>query len=143
MYQKILEVGSKEVKDYEFAKLFTDVKARAFVSFTQIHTHLEVLVPDEDVTNVAERYNLYNDISKLDDEAQLNAFRQLLRNRFGPIPRQVEELLNTLRLKWLGKEIGLEKESFKKNVLRGYFATNPATFERDGIGTILQFAQKR
>jgi len=142
MYHKILDEAIQELKDDEFSTLFTDVKQRDFVSFTQIDTDLEVLIPDAYVTNVAERYNLYNDISKLEDEEQLDAFRQSLRDRFGPIPRQVEELLNTLRLQWLGRAIGFEKVSFKKNVLRGYFATNPAYFESDRFGKILQFVQQ-
>ncbi len=142
MYHKILDEAIQELKDDEFASLFTDVKPRDFVSFTQIDTDLEVLIPDEYVTNVAERYNLYNDIAKLEDEEQLDGFRQSLRDRFGPIPDPVEELLSTLRLQWLGKEIGFEKVSFKKNVLRGYFATNPAYFESDRFGKILQFVQQ-
>jgi len=142
MYHKILDEAIQELKDDEFSALFTDVKPRDFVSFTQIDTDLEVLIPDAYVTNVAERYNLYNDISKLEDEEQLDAFRQSLRDRFGPIPRQVEELLNTLRLQWFGRAIGFEKVSFKKNVLRGYFATNPAYFESDRFGKILQFVQQ-
>lgn len=142
MYHKILDEAIQELKDDEFSMLFTDVKPRDFVSFTQIDTDLEVLIPDEYVTNVAERYNLYNDISKLENEGQLDSFRRSLRDRFGPVPRQVEELLNTLRLQWLGKEIGFEKVSFKKNVLRGYFATNPAYFESDRFGRILQFVQQ-
>ena len=142
MYHKILDEAIQELKDDEFSTLFTDVKPRDFVTFTQIDTDLEVLIPDEYVTNVAERYNLYTDISKLENEVQLDAFRQSLRDRFGPIPRPVDELLNTLRLQWLGKEIGFEKVSFKKHVLRGYFATNPAYFESERFGKILQFVQQ-
>ncbi|MFB2118272.1 transcription-repair coupling factor [Parapedobacter sp. 2B3] len=142
MYHKILDEAIQELKDDEFAALFTDVKPRDFVSFTQIDTDLEVLIPDEYVTNVAERYNLYNEIAKLENEEQLEGFRKLLRDRFGPVPPPVEELLNTLRLQWRGKEIGFEKVSFKKNVLRGYFASNPAYFESDQFGKVLQFVQQ-
>ena len=142
MYHKILDEAIQELKDDEFAGLFTDVKPRDFVSFTQIDTDLEVLIPDAYVTNVAERYNLYNDISKLENEEQLDAFRQSLRDRFGPVPPPVEELLNTLRLQWLGRTIGFEKVSYKKNVLRGYFATNPGYFESDQFGKVLQFVQQ-
>lgn len=142
MYHKILDEAIQELKDDEFADLFKDVKPRDFVSFTQIDTDLEVLIPDEYVTSVSERYNLYNEIAKLEGESQLEAFRQSLRDRFGPIPPQVGELLNTLRLQWLGKEIGFEKISFKNGVLRGYFATNPGYFESDRFGRVLEFVQQ-
>src|SRR3546814_4843318 len=36
MYQKILDEAIQELKDDEFSTLFTDVKPRDFVSFTQI-----------------------------------------------------------------------------------------------------------
>src|SRR5690606_13598031 len=141
MYHKILDEAIQELKDDEFADLFKDVKPRDFVSFTQIDTDLEVLIPDEYVTQVAERYNLYNEIAKLENEEQLEAFRVAMRDRFGPVPHQVEELLNTLRLQWLGKEIGFDKISYKKHVLRGYFSTNPGYFESDRFGKVLQFVQ--
>lgn len=142
MYHKILDEAIQELKDDEFSELFADAKEREFVSFTQVDTDLEVLIPDAYVTNVAERYNLYNDISKLENEEQLEAFRQSLRDRFGPVPHPVEELLNTLRLQWLGRAIGFEKVSYKKDVLRGYFATSPGYFESDQFGKVLQFVQQ-
>lgn len=142
MYHKILDEAIQELKDEEFSGLFNDVKPREFVSFTQIDTDLEVLIPDEYVTNINERYNLYNDIAKLENEEQLDAFKQSLRDRFGPIPLQVEELLNTLRLQWLGKIIGFEKISYKNNILRGYFSTNPGYFESERFGKVLQFVQQ-
>src|SRR5690606_20249818 len=107
MYNKILDEAVQELKDDEFGELFADEKDRKYVSFTQIDTDLEVLIPDEYVTNVSERYNLYNEIAKLKDEEQLLKFEKQLHDRFGPIPEPVFELFNTLRLQWLGKEIAL------------------------------------
>src|SRR5690606_833033 len=115
----------QELKDDEFGELFADEKDRKYVSFTQIDTDLEVLIPDEYVTNVSERYNLYNEIAKLKDEEQLLKFEKQLHDRFGPIPEPVFELFNTLRLQWLGKEIALEKISYKKDTLKGFFVNNP------------------
>lgn len=143
MYNKILDEAVQELKDDEFGDLFADDQNRKYVSFTQIDTDLEVMIPDEYVTNVAERYNLYNEIAKLENEEQLKAFEQELEDRFGPIPPPVFELFNTLRLQWLGKEIGFEKISFKKNTLKGFFINNPKSsyFESNQFGKVLAFAQ--
>ena len=102
-----------------------------------------MLIPDEYVTNIGERYNLYNEIAKLENEEQLADFEKSLEDRFGPLPPQVFELFNTLRLQWLGKEIGFEKISFKKNTLKGFFVNNPKSsyFESDQFGKVLAFAQ--
>ena len=141
MYNKILDEAVQELKEEEFSDLFDEDKNRKYVSFTQIDTDLEVLIPDEYVTNITERYNLYNEIAKLENEEQLTAFEKALEDRFGPIPPQVYELFNTLRLQWLGKTIGFEKISFKKQTLKGYFVNNPKSsyFESEQFGKVLAF----
>jgi len=142
MYHKILDEAIQELKDEEFKGLFND-QPRPFVSFTQVDTDLEILIPDEYVTNIQERYNLYTELSKLENETQLTAFAQQLHDRFGPIPVHVNELLNTMRLQWLGKAIGFEKISLKKNVLRGYFIANQSSpyFESPQFKRVLSFLQ--
>jgi transcription-repair coupling factor (superfamily II helicase) len=143
MYHKILDEAIQELKDDEFKGLFSDEKPRPFISFTQIDTDQEILIPDEYVTSIAERYNLYTELSKLENEAELKAFEQQLHDRFGPVPPQVADLLNTMRLQWMGKAIGFEKISLKKNVLRGYFIANQQSpyFETDAFKQVLSFVQ--
>ncbi|MDB5119151.1 MAG: mfd [Sphingobacteriales bacterium] len=143
MYHKILDETIQELKDEEFKDLFTHEKPRPFITFTQVDTDLEVLIPDAYVTNIAERYNLYTELSKIEDEAALEQFKQQLIDRFGPIPEPVRVLINTWRLQWLGKAIGFEKLSFKKNTLKGYFIPNQqsAYFESEQFGRVLQYAQ--
>src|SRR5690606_38601380 len=143
MYNKILDEAVQELKEDEFGTLFADEKDKKYVTFTQIDTDLEVMIPDEYVTNIGERYNLYNDIGKLENEQQLATFEKELEDRFGPIPQPVYELFNTVRLQWLGKQIGFEKISFKKNTLKGYFVNNPKSsyYESDQFGKVLAFVQ--
>lgn len=144
MYHKILDEAIQELKEDEFAGLFPDDKPREFVTFTQVDTDLEVHIPDEYVTHIGERYNLYSELAKLENEEQLEAFKKELVDRFGPIPLQVHELLNTLRLQWYGKIIGFEKISFKKNILRCYFVSDKQSpyFESDRFGKVLSYAQQ-
>ncbi len=143
MYHKILDEALQELKDDEFKDLFQDEKPRPFISFTQIDTDLEILIPDEYVTSLTERYNLYTELTKLNNETELQAFEQQLADRFGPIPPQVNDLLNTIRLQWLGKQIGFEKISLKKQVLRGYFLSNQQSpyFETEAFKEVLRFVQ--
>ncbi len=144
MYHKILDEAIQELKEDEFPTLFNEENNRNYVSFTQIDTDLEVMIPDEYVTNVTERYNLYTEMAGLENEEQLTAFSEGLRDRFGPVPDQVNELMNTLRMQWLGKKTGFEKISFKNNVLRGYFVGNKQSsyFESERFGHVLAFVQQ-
>ncbi len=143
MYHKILDEAIQELKDDEFKGLFPEDKPKTFISFTQIDTDMEILIPNEYVTSLSERYNLYSELSKLENETELLAFQQQLHDRFGPIPPQVNDLLNTMRLQWLGKALGFEKISLKKGVLRGYFIANQqsAYFETPVFRSILGFVQ--
>ena len=143
MYHKILDEAIQELKEDEFKGLFQDEKPRPYISFTQIDTDMEILIPDEYVTSIAERYNLYTELSKLENEIELQAFEKQLNDRFGPVPPQVSDMLNTMRLQWLGKAIGFEKITLKKNVLRGYFIASQQSpyFESSMFRQVLMFVQ--
>ncbi|HLR50327.1 MAG TPA: transcription-repair coupling factor [Candidatus Sphingobacterium stercoripullorum] len=142
-YNQILDEAVQELKDDEFKDLFKDQKPRPFVTFTQIDTDIEALIPDQYVTNSTERYNLYSELAKIDNQEELDKFQKTIEDRFGAIPTAVKNLFQTLHLQWLGKQIGLEKISYKKQLLRGYFINNEASpyFESDQFGKVLEFVQ--
>lgn len=143
MYHKILDEAIQELKDAEFKDLFKDEPQRPFVHFTQIDTDLEMHIPDAYITNITERYNLYTELSKLENEQELVRFEKELADRFGPIPPQIKTMLSVVRLQWIGKQLGFEKISFKKNTLRGYFLNDKQSkyFDSEVFGKILAFAQ--
>lgn len=143
MYHKILDEAIQELKEAEFKGLFENEPARPFVGFTQVDTDLELYIPDAYITNITERYNLYTELSKLDNETELAVFEKHLTDRFGPVPPQVKTMLSVVRLQWLGKKLGFEKISFKKNSLRGYFLSDKqsAYFDSTTFTKILTFAQ--
>ncbi|RZL40886.1 MAG: transcription-repair coupling factor, partial [Pedobacter sp.] len=114
-----------------------------FVGFTQVDTDLELYIPDAYITNITERYNLYTELSKLENETDLATFEKHLADRFGPVPPQVKTMLSVVKLQWLGKKLGFEKISFKKNSLRGYFLSDKQSkyFDTETFSKILGFAQ--
>jgi len=144
MYHKILDEAIQELKSDEFKDLFKDDAERPFVTFTQIDTDLELYIPDDYVTNITERYNLYTELSKLDNEEQLITFETSLKDRFGNVPKPVKTMLSVLRLQWAAKQLGFEKLSFKKGVLRGYFIADKQSnfFDSPMFHKILSFAQQ-
>ncbi|TDO19244.1 transcription-repair coupling factor [Pedobacter duraquae] len=143
MYHKILDEAIQELKGDEFKDLFKDDPQRPFVSFTQVDTDLELYIPDGYVTNITERYNLYTELSKIDNEPQLMAFEASLKDRFGPVPKPVKTMMDVLRLQWVARKLGFEKLNFKKGVLRGYFIANKqsAYFDSTMFNQVLHFAQ--
>ena len=64
-------------------------------------------------------------------------------DRFGPLPPEVEQLADIVRLRWQGRHAGFERLSYKKNVLKGYIPAenNEAYFQGDTFGNILSYVQ--
>ncbi|HYH57412.1 MAG TPA: TRCF domain-containing protein, partial [Anseongella sp.] len=143
MYHKILDEAVQELKEEEFKDLFRDEKPRPFVSFTQVDTDQEMHIPDEYVSNISERYNLYTELSKIENEAQLQSFASEMADRFGPLPPQVEELFDAIRLQWIAKETGFEKISLKNSKLKGTFVADPASdyFQSETFMQVLRYVQ--
>jgi len=80
-------------------------------------------------------------LDSIEDEEGLTAFKARLKDRFGPIPKQVDDLVNALRLRWICKELGFERLSFKNNKLRCFFVANAQSsyFESELFQNILKF----
>jgi transcription-repair coupling factor (superfamily II helicase) len=126
-YQKILEEAIEELKENEFKTLFKDEKKskeKNYVKEVQIDTDFEILFPDEYINVVNERLILYNELSAIKDEEALKGFKKNLEDRFGKIPPEGEELLSTLRLKWLASKMGLERLIIKNKKCVGYFLSD-------------------
>lgn len=151
MYHQILDEAVKELKENEFKNLFeqeletiaANLKTEDFVRDCAVETDLEILIPDKYVTNISERLQLYTQADKLEDEEALAKFKKMLTDRFGKLPDQVEDLLKTVKLRWLAKKIGLEKLTLKNQTLRGYFAQNDRYFQSETFGRVLAFVQKQ
>ncbi len=145
-YHKILDDAIQELKETDFKELFaTELSARAklIVQDCTIETDLEILIPETYVSNTSERLQLYSRLDNIKDEDQLQRFTDEVKDRFGAIPDAVLELINSVRLRWLGEKLGFEKLSLKNEKLRAYFVTNnDKYFNSDIFGTILGFVQK-
>ncbi len=141
-YQKILEEAILELKENEFKDVFKEdlAKNREYVRDVQIETDIEMLIPDEYISNIQERLNLYTELDKIKNEEDLQKFKEALRDRFGKIPIPVKELFDGLRLRWISKQLGFERLILKSKKLRCYFISNPqsAFFETDLFNNLIK-----
>jgi len=126
-YQKILNEAIEELKETDFKDLFEDQNPdeKVYVSDIQIDTDLQILIPDDYVNNVEERLALYNELAGIENETQLSIFETNLIDRFGEYPKEVSNLLESMRLKWMAKELGFERIILKKSVMLAYFISKP------------------
>ena len=142
-YQKILEEAVHELKETEFKDLFKEDldKKRQYVRDVEIDTDIEMLIPDAYIPVIQERLLLYTELDTISDEAGLSSFKMKLKDRFGTIPKQVDELVDALRLRWICKELGFERLSYKNNKLRCFFIANAQSsyFESELFQKLLKF----
>ncbi|MBK7383442.1 MAG: transcription-repair coupling factor [Flavobacteriales bacterium] len=144
-YHKILEEAVRELKSEHFAELFEDRQLARGGTRDQsddciIETDLTMLIPNSYVSETAERLALYRKLDDIKDEAELAKFTTDITDRFGPIPDQVLELMEAIRLRWLGQRIGLEKMVLKKGTLMGTFIADQKHpfFAGDGFQVVLR-----
>lgn len=152
-YMKILDEAIQELKENEFRDLFLNEEelksadkptlGSQFVKDCQVDTDLEILIPDDYVTNSTERLSLYRDLDNSRKEEDLAEFEVEMRDRFGPVPPQVRALINTIRLRWLAMDIGFEKLVIKNRKLIGYFISNQDSpyYQSDTFTKVLHFVQ--
>ena len=145
-YQKILKEAIEELKENEFADLYpTDTsKPKEFVKEVQIDTDFEILFPDDYINSITERLALYNKLGTLEKEEELQTFEIEITDRFGEIPTQVEDLLDSVRIKWLAKELGLEKVILKQKRMLGYFVADQqsAFYQTEAFTRTLKYLQQ-
>ena len=146
-FQKILEEAVQELKETDFKDLFKEdlEKKKAYIRDVEIDTDIEMLIPDDYVSNIQERLSLYTALDKLEDENAVEAYCRNLIDRFGPLPRQVDALFDGLRLRWLCRDLGFERVSLKGQKLRLYFIANPQSsyFESEVFNAILSWVSGR
>lgn len=142
-YQKILKEAIQELKEGEFKDLFKEELERKtnYVEDVTIEVDEEMLIPDDYVTNIQERLNLYTELDKLNSEEEVAQFRNELEDRFGDVPAEVDMLFEGLRLRWICRQLGFERLILKKRKLRCYFISDPQStyFETPHFQKMMKF----
>ena len=144
-YQKILDEAIRELKRTEFKDLFKEEISRQddFVHDCTIDTDLEILIPDDYVESITERLSLYQRLDNSESEEELQLMAEEMKDRFGALPQEVNDLFITVRCRKLAVELGFEKMSLKDETLRCYFINRPDSpyFESQTFQQILSFIQ--
>jgi transcription-repair coupling factor (superfamily II helicase) len=136
-YQRILNEAMTELResgpaDFTFGqkeseKPFKEEAGINYVADFQIDTDLEIMFPDEYVSNISERIRLYKELNEIAAEESLLSFEKKLVDRFGTMPPPAIALLDIVRIKWIAVKLGIEKILLKNNLLIAYFISDPAS----------------
>ena len=144
-YQKILNEAIDELKENEFRDVYEDQSSedKEFVKDTQIDSDFELLFPDDYINSITERLNLYTRLNELKTEEELQQYEAQLVDRFGELPPQAEDLLNSVRIKWIASKMGLERIVMKQGKLVGYFIADQQSsfYQSKAFNRVLQYVQ--
>ncbi|WP_308236111.1 transcription-repair coupling factor [uncultured Prevotella sp.] len=147
-YQKILNQAVTELKNDEFQDMYAaeiaqgrQISGDEFVEDCAIESDLEMYFPEPYVPGSSERMLLYRELDNIADDAQLEAYRQRLIDRFGPVPPQGEELLQVVALRRYGKRLGCEKIILKLGRMQMQFVSNveSAYYKSQAFGKMLAY----
>ena len=145
-YQKIMNEAIEELKENEFKELYEneDKPEKIYVKDLQIDTDFELLFSDEYINNISERLNLYNELSLIKTEEDLLVYENKLIDRFGPLPKQATALLNSIKIKWIATQLGIEKLIMKQGKMICYFVSDQQStyYNSPQFTKVLQFVQK-
>ncbi len=149
-YQRILSEAFMEIKQEEYAKaensdkpekdlrikeirkgqtnssayMDTMKREEVFITDCSIDTDLELLIPDTYIPQISEKIRLYKELDAMTNEDQLNRFIEGLRDRFGELPAQLEQLTYVVRLRWTAIKLGFERIVIKNGIMLAYFVNN-------------------
>lgn len=147
-YQKILTQAVTELKNDEFQDLYAEQIAQGeaisgddFVDDCAVESDLEMYFPDNYVQGSSERMLLYRELDNIERDEELEAYRQRLIDRFGPVPRQGEELMLVVPLRRVGRRLGCEKIILRQGRMQMQFVSNTqsAFYQSAAFGRVINY----
>ena len=104
LYQQMLEEAVAAARG---GGAVTEAEGEAWTP--QINVGMPVLIPEPYVRDLNVRLGLYRRLASLVDRAEIEAFAAELIDRFGPLPEEVENLLQIMAIKRLCRTAGVDK----------------------------------
>jgi transcription-repair coupling factor (superfamily II helicase) len=147
-YQKIMNEAIEELKENEFKDLYpteNNLETKEYVKDLQIDTDFELLFSDEYINNISERLSLYSELATVKNEEELQLFQTKLIDRFGPMPPRAIALMNSIRIKWIATQVGIEKLVMKQGKMIGYFVSDQQSdyYQSKRFMSVMSFVQKQ
>ena len=147
-YQKILSEAMSELRgEMEIEDNTPDTGgliAGGWVSDCYIDTDIEACIPDDYINVPKEKMRLYRELDNMKSASLIDGFVMEMTDRFGPVPHQLEELINIVRLRQAAMQLGFEKIILRNGGMTAYFVSNQhSTYYNSRVfGGILNHIQR-
>ncbi len=146
-YQKIMQEAIMELREegLNVAGIAPNTDSEGKVETRYIDdSHIDIdvpsLLPDSYISQTAEKLKLYRELDSIATEEKLQEFTTRLIDRFGALPREAEELLNVVRLRWEAIRLGMERVKVKNGLVIVHFIADPKSsyFKSDTFMELLK-----
>ena len=145
-YQKILAEAVRELKDEEFNDILTQEdentnELERYVKECFVESDLELLFPALYVPDSNERILLYRELDSITEERDIIAFKARMKDRFGQIPPQAEELIRMVTLRRKAQSLGVEKIYLKGGKMNLFLVDtrNERYYTSETFGRIMSY----
>ncbi|MCU0837217.1 MAG: transcription-repair coupling factor [Rhodospirillales bacterium] len=109
LYQQMLEDAIAELRVSSGEGTASAMGAGGDEWTPQLSIGISVLIPEAYVPDLGVRLGLYRRLGDLKEDVDIEAFAAELIDRFGPLPDEVENLLQVMAVKQLCRRAGIEK----------------------------------
>ncbi|MCX8080047.1 MAG: transcription-repair coupling factor [Bacteroidia bacterium] len=144
-YMKILNEAIRELKEENPGNPeMTSLQHALPDEDITIETDLEARIPDSYIPDMHERMAIYRRLNQIKEEAEWTQVEAELKDRFGPLPKQVTDFIALIKFKHLAFQLGFDKIYLKNKQLKGRIPggeSRKAYFESEPFEKILQYIQ--
>lgn len=121
-YQKILQEAMEEL-GVETGISTRHINEGFFVDCT-IETDLPAMIPDDYIDITSEKIRIYKELDSINNARQLENMKDVLEDRFGKMPLEVERLFQIVRIRQIASHLGFEKVIIKNGLMIAFFISN-------------------
>ena len=106
LYSQLLQEAVRELTDEQGQE--PTERMPTTDDLPRVELHLQARIPDSYIAHLATRLAIYQRLARITDRQSVPELREELRDRFGPLPAEVESLLYLADLRALGGTLGIE-----------------------------------
>ncbi len=122
-YQKILLEAMEEIGiESGGASVKSD---QQFVIDCTIETDMQAFIPDDYIDVQPEKLRIYKQLDSIQSDKEVERFRSQVKDRFGELPQEAENLFYVVRMRNIGEKLGFEKIIIKNGMFIAFFVSNP------------------
>ncbi|MBR5661004.1 MAG: transcription-repair coupling factor [Bacteroidales bacterium] len=122
-YQKILAEAMEELGVE--TGISSKRRGESFSADCSIETDQIAMIPDSYIDITAEKIRIYKQLDNLSNDKDIDRTRESLKDRFGEIPIETENLFDVVKIRNLGGKLGFEKIIIKNGMMILFFISNP------------------